>query len=106
MRRLNVNEIEEMAVALELSTQETEEIAEIFYTEKEQGNYRLNRTKLNTVKDYIYEWECNWYSYSTWEQLLESEAEQNEGYTEEQCEELLGSAIFRLATGMYIQTVG
>lgn len=105
MKRLTPEEITAMANALDFTSQEAAEIAEIFYTEKMQGNYRLKFTKLETVEDYIREWENNWYRYPTWEELLKSEEEQNEGLTAEECEELQGDAIFRLTTGMYVQSV-
>lgn len=105
MKKLTTEEVAIMAGVLGFTSQETTEIAEIFYEEKQQGNHRLKYTKLETVEDYINEWELSWCRYSTWSELLKSEEEQSEGLTAEECEELQGDAIFRLSTGMYIQSV-
>lgn len=105
MRRLNDKEIKEMRDSLDFTLDETKEIAEIFYTEKEKGNFILKNTNLNSVDDYIKEYENYWYRYSTWERLLESEEDQNEGLTPEECEGLKNIAIFQLSSGMWIQSV-
>ena len=105
MRKLTQDEIVKMSKYLHFTEQESAEIADIFYLEKLNGNYRLNYTKLDNFNDYIIEWENHWYRYNTWKELLQSEDEQADGLTASECEELQGSAIFRLTTGMYIQTV-
>ena len=85
---------------------ETREIADIFYQQKHKDNYRLNSTSLDSVEDYIKEYENNWFRYSNWQQLIESEIEQGAcGWDEDECRELIGQAIFQLSSGMYIQTV-
>ena len=105
MKRLNEEEIKEMSNALSFTIKETKEIAEIFYREKEKGNFRLTLTNLDTVTDYINEYETSWYRYSNWEELLKSEEEQTEGLTAEECETLKNVSIFRLSSGKYIETV-
>lgn len=106
MRQLNNNEIKQMSESLSFTLEETKEIAEIFYAEKENGNCRLRCTELNTVRDYITEYENSWYRYPAWNQLLESEKDQGEdGLTPEQCENEKGISIFQLTSGMYVQTV-
>ncbi len=103
MRRLNNNEIKEMSESLFFTFKETREIAEIFYTEKENENCRLRCTELNSVKDYITEYENSWYRYPEWKQLLESEEDQGEdGLTPEECENEKGISIFQLTSGMYV----
>lgn len=106
MKILNDNEIKTMSIALNFTINETREIADIFYQQKHKDNYRLNSTSLDSVDDYIREYNYSWYRYSTWEQLIESEIEQgSDGLDEDECRELIGEAIFQLSSGMYIQTV-
>lgn len=106
MRRLNENEIIEMSGCLSFTVEETKEIAEIFFTEKEKGNVRLRCTELESAKDYIREYENNWYRYSTWNELLESESDMGtDGLTLIECEREKGISIFNLSSGMYVQTV-
>lgn len=66
---------------------------------------RMRHALLNDVDGYIREYEDNWCRFPTWDALVESEEEQNEGLTPEQCRNLLGKAIFRLSTGMYVQSL-
>lgn len=94
-----------MSKALSFTEEEAREIADIFYNEKEKGNPRLLLAELNTLKDYIHEYECSWYRYSSWEELLESEEDQDNGLSEEECEKERNMSIFRLSSGKYIQTV-
>ena len=105
MRRLTQEEVKTFADYLCFTEQEAYEITELFFNEKERGNYRMKYTELETLDDYIHEWECDWYRYSSWEQLVESENEQNEGLTEEDLEKLKGFAVFFLSTGMIVQAV-
>ena len=51
----------------------------------------------------MYDW--NFYTYHTWEALVESEAEQNEGMTEEECHEQFNKTIWKLPCGWYVQYV-
>ena len=63
------------------------------------------RRRLNTPEDYIRMYDDNFYTYHTWEELVESEKEQNEGLTEEECEEQLNHTIWQLPCGWYVQYV-
>lgn len=106
MKRLNENEIEKFAKYLGFTVQNAKYITNIFYEEKLQGNRIIKHAKLETIEDYVEEWENCWYRYMNWEGLIKSEIEQgSDGLTEEQCKEELGSSIFELPTGMYIQSV-
>lgn len=63
------------------------------------------RYKLNTPEDYINMYDDNFYTYQTWEALVKSEEEQNEGLTEEECKEQLNHTIWQLPCGWYVQYV-
>ena len=80
---------------------------EIFKREKENGNYRLKGSSLNTIQDYICEYETWWFHYDTWDELLKSEEEQPDDYglKEEDLKALLNQAIFKLSSGIYIQNI-
>lgn len=64
------------------------------------------RYELNTPKDYIDMYDDNFYTYWTWEELVQSEIEQGEfGMTEEECKNELGKTIWQLPCGWYVQFV-
>lgn len=63
------------------------------------------RVRLNNPEDYIRMYDDNFYTYHTWEALVESEAEQNYGLTEEECKEQLNKTIWKLPCGWYVQYV-
>jgi hypothetical protein len=63
------------------------------------------RYRLNTPEDYIRMYDDNFYTYHTWEALVKSEEEQNEGMTEEECREQLNKTIWQLPCGWYVQYV-
>ena len=65
----------------------------------------ISKRPLNTYEDYINMYDDNFYTYWTWEALVESEAEQNNGFTEEECKEELGKTIWQLPCGWYVQYV-
>ena len=60
---------------------------------------------LRTPEDYINMYDWNFYTYHTWEALVQSEADQNEGFTEEECKEELNKTIWKLPCGWYVQYV-
>lgn len=66
---------------------------------------RISKKPLKTPEDYINMYDWNFYTYWTWEALVESEAEQNEGFTEEECKEQLNKTIWQLPCGWYVQYV-
>ena len=78
----------------------TAQLMELFDTIDMPKRYRLN-----TPEDYIRMYDDNFYTYRTWEELVESEAEQNEGMTEEECKEELNHTIWQLPCGWYVQYV-
>lgn len=63
------------------------------------------KIKLNTPDDYIRMYDDNFYTYSTWGELVESEADQNEGLTEEELKEQKNKTVWRLPCGWYVQYV-
>lgn len=60
---------------------------------------------LKTLEDYIRMYDDSFYTYHTWEALVESEKYQNEGMTEEECKEHLNITIWQLPCGWYVQYV-
>lgn len=67
---------------------------------------RITKRPLKTLEDYINMYDWNFYTYWTWDALVESEAEQNEGMTEEECKEALNTwGIWQLPCGWYVQYV-
>ena len=61
---------------------------------------------LNVVEDYIDIYDDNFYTYKSWQELVESQEEQGVyGYTEEQLERLLNRAIWQLPCGWYVQYI-
>lgn len=66
---------------------------------------KIAKKPLRTPEDYINMYDWNFYTYHTWEALVESEAEQNEGMTEEECHEEFNKTIWKLPCGWYIQYV-
>lgn len=66
---------------------------------------KIARRPLRTPEDYINMYDWNFYTYHTWEALVESEAEQNEGMTEEECHAEFNKTIWKLPCGWYVQYV-
>lgn len=66
---------------------------------------KITNRPLKTPEDYINMYDWNFYTYRTWEELVESEADQNEGFTEEECKEQLNETIWQLPCGWYVQYV-
>lgn len=66
---------------------------------------RITKKPLNTIKDYVDMYDDNFYTYWTWEALVQSEAEQNNGFTAEECEAELNHTIWQLPCGWYVQYV-
>lgn len=69
-------------------------------------NIKVPHRHLSTPKDYIDMYDDNFYTYWTWEQLVQSEIEQGEfGMTEEECRAELNHTIWQLPCGWYVQYV-
>lgn len=66
---------------------------------------KIARRPLKTPEDYINMYDDSFYTYWTWEALVESEEEQNNGMTEEECKEELNHTIWQLPCGWYVQYV-
>lgn len=66
---------------------------------------RLAKKPLTTAIDYVNMYEDNFYTYTTWERLVESEKEIVDGLSEEQCREELNKSIWQLPCGWYVQYV-
>lgn len=66
---------------------------------------KIARKPLYTWKDYVKMYDDDFYTYRTWEELVKSEIEQNDGLTEEECKEHLNHTIWQLPCGWYVQYV-
>lgn len=77
----------------------TKQLVELF------NKIKIPHRPLNTSKDYVDMYDDNFYTYWTWEALVQSEAEQNNGFTEEECKEELNKTIWQLPCGWYVQYV-
>ena len=79
--------------------QATKELMELFD--------KISRKPLKTAEDYVKFYDDNFYTFSTWEALVESEKEQSDGFTEIECEEQLNKniSIWQLPCGWYVQCV-
>ena len=86
--------------------QATKELMELFDDLKEKKFDKYIATNpLETYKDYVKMYDENFYTYTTFEELVESEEEQNDGMTEEQCREQINKTIWQLPCGWYVQYV-
>ena len=77
----------------------TKELMELF------NNITIIKRPLNTWKDYVDVYDDCFYTYRTFEDLIESEKYQNDGLTEEECKAELNKSIWQLPCGWYIQYV-
>ena len=85
--------------------QATKELMELFDYLKEHPITRLMAEKpLKTWEDYVRMYDDNFYTYSTWDELVESEEEQN-GLMEIECRMEINHTIFKLPCGWYVQYV-
>ena len=79
MKRLNKEEIKQMANALMMTEQEAQEVADIFADiyEKEQGGKRGWKVgmPLDSADDYIKEWENHWHRETNWQEFYTYEKE-------------------------------
>ena len=79
MKRLNTEEIKQVAGALCMTEAEAKEVAEIFADiyEKEQGgksDWKIGKP-LESADDYIDEWEGHWHRETNWQEFYEYEKE-------------------------------
>ena len=66
---------------------------------------KITTSPLRTLEDYINMYDWNFYTYRTWKELVQSETDQSEGMTEEECREVLNVNIWKLPCGWYVQYV-
>ena len=78
MKVLDKQEIKQMADALMMTEQDTQEVADIFVkilAEEQNGNYGWKIHKpLNDVDDYIREWEDHWHREENWQEYYDYES--------------------------------
>lgn len=77
MKRLNKEEIKQMADALLMTEKDAQEVADIFAEihEKEQGGkygWKIGMP-LDSADDYIREWENHWHRESNWQEYYDYE---------------------------------
>lgn len=104
--------VKEVAVGLSNFTyadnlKATKELMELFDYIKETkplGEW-ASRKPLKTAEDYIKMYDDNYYTYQTWDELVNSEEEQNDGLTEIECRMEINHSIFKLPCGWYVQYV-
>lgn len=84
----------------------TKQLMELFDNIVDKFNNKVVHRTLNTPEDYINMYDDNFYTYWTWEELVQSEIEQSTfGMTEEECKAQLNKTIFQLPCGWYVQYV-
>ena len=84
----------------------TEQLINLFDKIVDKFNNKVVHRQLNTPEDYINMYDDSFYTYWTWEELVQSELEQGAyGLTEEECKEQLNKTIFQLPCGWYVQYV-
>lgn len=84
----------------------TEQLMELLDKIVDKFNNKVVHRTLRTPQDYIDMYDDNFYTYWTWEDLVESELEQAPyGMTREECEKQLNKTIWKLPCGWYVQYV-
>lgn len=70
---------------------------------------KISQRELHTADDYIDMYDDCFYTYQTWEELVESEKDQNDGLTEEELKKELEDdehgSVWQLPCGWYVQYV-
>ena len=93
MKKLTAEEIKEFAEYLCFTDADAKEITDLFYRLKSDGSWQIG-TPLDTVEDYVWEWEGHWHRETNWQEYYEYEKEQYlycYADTEEEAEEIFGS---------------
>lgn len=65
----------------------------------------LHEKPLDTWEDYVRMYDDNFYTYQTWQELVDSEKDQNDGLTEDELITEMGSTVWQLPCGWYVQYV-
>lgn len=76
MKKLNVEEIREFANCLGFSKKEAKEVTDLFYKLKTENSdcWQIGR-ELNTINEYIDEWEDHWHREANWKEYYKYENE-------------------------------
>lgn len=86
--------------------QATKELMELFdYLKESRPNDYITRKSLEDWKDYVRNYDDNFYTYRTFDELVKSEEEQTDGLTEIECRMEINNTIWKLPCGWYIQYV-
>lgn len=84
----------------------TGELAELFDSIYASGKYGfLHQKSLDTWGDYVRMYDDNFYTYRTWQELVDSEKDQSDGLTEEELKAEINNTVWQLPCGWYIQYV-
>lgn len=74
-----------------------EELVELFNN--------ILKVKPETWEDIVRIYDDSFYTYKTFEELVQSEIEQSNGFTLEECKEQIGKSIWQLPCGWYVQAI-
>lgn len=86
--------------------QAVKELIKLFDVIYASGKYGfLHEKPLNTWEDYVRMYDDNFYTYQTWQELVDSEKDQNDGLTEEELKSEIGNTVWQLPCGWYLQYV-
>lgn len=86
--------------------QAVKELIKLFDIIYASGKYGfLHEKPLNTWEDYVRMYDDNFYTYQTWQELVDSEKDQNDGLTEEELKSEIGNTVWQLPCGWYLQYV-
>lgn len=82
------------------------ELVEQFDAIYASGKYGfLHEKPLDTWEDYVRMYDDNFYTYQTWQELVDSEKDQNDGLTEKELKAEIGKTVWQLSCGWYLQYV-
>lgn len=111
MKHKNIS-VEDVAIGLSNfnyanNLKATKELMELFDYIKDSRILGVQESSRNLEcsKDYIKMYDDNYYTYKTFDELVKSEEEQNDGLTEVECRMEINHTIFRLPCGWYVQYV-
>lgn len=86
--------------------QATKELMELFdYLKESRPNDYITRKSLEDWKNYVRNYDDNFYTYRTFDELVKSEEEQTDRLTEIECRMEINNTIWKLPCGWYIQYV-
>ena len=86
--------------------QAVKELVEQFEVIYASGKYGfLHEKPLDAWEDYVRMYDDNFYTYQTWQELVASEKDQNDGLTEDELIAEMGNTVWQLPCGWYLQYV-